>query len=162
MTVEHRLIQLRNAVRDARAVPMSASCMLNRQEVLDFLEATMQELQDELAEAQAIVEQREQERMRGRNEGIRIRNEAEEWAEATANNTEVVRRAQEKADFIVETARQEAAALRQETDAFVDQRMAEFEAALQKTQSQVALMRAKLASRSDLDNPDTGEINGLA
>ena len=49
----------------------------------------------------------------------------------------------------------EAEALRREADAYVDTRIATFEASLQKTMGQVRTMRERLASRSSLDDSNT-------
>ena len=46
-------------------------------------------------------------------------------------------------------------ALRREADAYVDARIASFEAGLQKTMSQVRTMRDRLATRSALDDTST-------
>jgi hypothetical protein len=53
----------------------------------------------------------------------------------------------------------EAAALRRETDEFIDARMASFESVLHKTASQVRTARARLAERSGLDGADTMKLD---
>lgn len=155
MTTVDRLQELRRMLTDARPVPMSASCMVNRADALKIVDAALAELPKEISEAKAVISERESQRLAGKDEGDRIRLEAEEWAQTTANQTEIVRRAQREAERILTEARAEAEGLRGETDAFVDTRMAEFEAALQKTHSQVRIMRARLADRSGLDASDT-------
>ena len=46
---------LQTLIQQAKAVPMSASCMLNRAEVLGVIEATQASLADELAAAKAAA-----------------------------------------------------------------------------------------------------------
>lgn len=155
MTTADRLNELRRLLTDARPVPMSASCMVNRAEAIAMVDQALSELPAELDKAKEVIEAREQERLRGKEEGDRIRLEAEEWAATMAKQTEINKRAEARAEKLLADARAEAEGLKAETDAFVDQRMAEFEAALQKTHSQVRIMRARLADRSDLDSSDT-------
>ena len=52
-------------------------------------------------------------------------------------------------------------ALRREADAYVDARIASFEAGLQKTMSQVRTMRDRLATRSALDDTSTQALPRL-
>jgi hypothetical protein len=62
-----------------------------------------------------------------------------------------VRVANDQSAQLLADAEEEAAALRRETDEFIDQRMAGFESVLHKTASQVKTARLRLAERSDLD-----------
>ncbi|MGL4831926.1 MAG: hypothetical protein ACRCWS_05010 [Propionibacteriaceae bacterium] len=150
-----KLDRLRALVAEAKAVPMSASCMLNRQETLALIDDVVASFPKEFDEAQEIIQQSKHEVLRGRDEGDQIRIEAEEWANKMASQTEIVARAEKQATKIMTDAHDEAWALRKETDQFVDTRMAEFEASLHKVQSQLRIMRSRLADRSSLDASDT-------
>lgn len=150
-----KLGQLRQLVAEAKAVPMSASCMVNRNEVLQAIDECIASFPKEFEEAQEVINSRKNEVLRGRDEGDQIRIEAEEWANKMASQTEIVARAEKQADKIITEAHDDAWALRKETDQFVDTRMAEFEAALHKVQSQLRIMRSRLADRSSLDASDT-------
>lgn len=146
-TTMQLLEELKAMVAEARPVPMSASCMVNRADTLALLDQAIATLPAELDRAQQVLAKSSEQVLRGRDEGDRIRIEAEEWAENMASQTEVARRAQAQADKLLAEARAEAEGLRHETDAYVETRMAEFEAALAKTASQVRTMRARLAER---------------
>jgi len=84
----------------------------------------------------------------------RILAEAREHAAALAQHTEVVRVAEEQAARLRSEAEADAAALRRETDEFIDSRMAGFESVLHKTASQVRTARSRLAERSGLNSGD--------
>jgi hypothetical protein len=71
-----------------------------------------------------------------------------------AQHSEVVRVAEAVAERLRLDAQDEAAALRRETDAFIDSRMAGFESVLHKTASQVKTARSRLAERSGLDGAE--------
>jgi F0F1-type ATP synthase membrane subunit b/b' len=150
-SAEEKLAALRELIVHARSMPMSASCVINRNEVLAAIDAVIADLPDEIAEAQDVVEQTKAKIAEGQDEASKIVSRAREHAEELARHTEIVRVAQEEAAAIKAEAEAEAAALRREVDAFVDSRMASFESVLHKTTSQVRTARARLAERSNLD-----------
>lgn len=157
-TTEQILQGLRKTVAEASKVPMSASCMMNRVETLAVIDRALESLREELAEAERIRTASSAEVLRGKDEGDRIRIEAEEWASQMASQTEIVHRAKMEADRILTEAREESEALKSETDKYIDQRMAEFEAVLAKTSTQVGTMRRKLAARSGLDGSENTQL----
>ena len=63
----------------------------------------------------------------------------------------MIRVAEQQAAEIRADAEEDVAALRRETDQFIDSRMAGFESVLHKTASQVKTARIRLAERSGLD-----------
>ena len=72
--------------------------------------------------------------------------------------------AREANEYAVATraqADEEARLIRVEADMYVDGRLAEFEASLQKTSSQVVFMREQLAKRSKLDDSDVEALPSI-
>ena len=156
-TAEEKLTQLRQLVLNARSMPMSASCVINRGEVLDAIDAVIAHLPEEIAGAQQVIDERQSAVAEGEAEAERLLEEAREEADRLARESEVVRVAEEIAAQVKADAEAEAEALRRETDLFIDSRMASFESVLHKTTSQVHTARARLAERSGLD---TGRTQG--
>lgn len=150
-TVEEKLTLLRELVAQARAMPMSASCVINRGEVLDAIDDVIEHLPDEIEQAQGVIDATSAKIAEGEAQAARMIREAREKALELAQHSEIVRVAEETADRIRTDAENEAAALRRETDQFIDSRMASFESVLHKTTSQVKTARMRLADRSDLD-----------
>ncbi len=150
-TAEEKLTQLRQLVLNARSMPMSASCVINRGEVLDAIDAVIADLPDEIAGAQQVIDEKQSAIAEGEAEAGRILQRAHEQVEELARSSEVVRVAEEIAAKVKADAEAEAEALRRETDLFIDSRMASFESVLHKTTSQVHTARARLAERSGLD-----------
>jgi hypothetical protein len=136
-------------------MPMSASCVINRSEVLAAIDDVIDNLPDEIADAQQIIDMSAAKIAEGQQEAGRILADARDHAANLANHSEVVRVAEQASDEIRSEAEKEAAALRRETDEFIDSRMASFESVLHKTASLVKTARARLAERSGLD---TGEL----
>jgi len=138
---------------------MSASCVINRGEVLAAIDDVIENLPDEIADAQRVVEMAAYKIAEGEAEAGRILAEARDHAANLAQHSEVVRVAEQVAVQMRADADVEAAALRRETDEFIDARMASFESVLHKTASQVRTARARLAERSGLDGADTMKLD---
>jgi regulator of protease activity HflC (stomatin/prohibitin superfamily) len=158
-TAEDKLAYLRELILNARAMPMSASCVINRGEVLAAIDDVIENLPDEIADAQRVIEMAAYKIAEGEAEAGRIMAEARDHAASLAQHSEVVRVADQVAAQMRAEADEEAAALRRETDEFVDARMASFESVLHKTVSQVRTARARLAERSGLDGGDTMRLD---
>lgn len=150
-TAETKLTRVREMILSARAMPMSASCVINRGEVLSAIDDVIDSLPDEIADAQQVIDSSQSKIAEGEAEAGRILGEARNQVSELARSSEVVRVAEETAAKVKADAEAEAAALRRETDIFIDSRMAGFESVLHKTTSQVHTARARLAERSGLD-----------
>jgi hypothetical protein len=158
-TAEAKLAYLRELILNARAMPMSASCVINRGEVLAAIDDVIGNLPNEIADAQQVVDMAAFKIAEGEAEASRILAEARDHAANLAQHSEVVRVAEQVAAQMRADADEEAAALRRETDEFIDARMASFESVLHKTVSQVRTARARLAERSGLDGADTMRLD---
>jgi hypothetical protein len=150
-TAEDKLTKLRELIVSARSMPMSASCVINRSEVLAAIDDVIDHLPEEIAAAQEVIDRSLAKVADGEVAAGRILADARANAARLAQHSEIVRVAEEQAAMIKANAEQEAAALRRETDAFIDSRMASFESVLHKTTSQVKTARRRLAERSGLD-----------
>ncbi|HYP44373.1 MAG TPA: hypothetical protein VEQ66_04140 [Propionibacteriaceae bacterium] len=153
-TAEDVLAKLREVIVSARAMPMSASCVVNRSEVLQAIDEAIQRLPEEVVEAQRVIDEAQARVVAGEAEAVRIIADARRRSTQLAEDSEVVREAEALAAKIRAEAEAEAAALRHETDVFIDSRMASFESVLHKTSSQVRTARLRLSERSSLDQPD--------
>jgi vacuolar-type H+-ATPase subunit H len=149
-TVE-MLQHLRDTVTQAKGVPMSASCMVNRSEVLSLIDGALSQLETDLADARWVVKQSEGAVTDASREAERILREARGEADRLVQDHELVVHARAQAVRIRNAAKDEAAAFSREVDAFIDSRLAEFEADLQRTESSILTLRRKLASRAELD-----------
>ncbi|MGI3779273.1 MAG: hypothetical protein ACRYG2_00710, partial [Janthinobacterium lividum] len=71
-TAEEKLRQLRQLVLNARSMPMSASCVVNRGDVLDAIDAVIANLPDEIAGAQQVIDERQSAVAEGEAEAERL------------------------------------------------------------------------------------------
>ncbi|MFF7829668.1 cell division initiation protein [Streptomyces rochei] len=144
MDVQKKLDEITAMVSGARAMPMSASCVVNRAELLSLLEELRAELPGSLAQAQELIGDREQMVAQARQEAERIIESAHAERGSLISDTEVARRSQAEADRILAEARQEAEEVRAEADDYVDSKLANFEVVLTKTLGSVGRGREKL------------------
>ncbi|MFF8265876.1 DivIVA domain-containing protein [Streptomyces sp. NPDC016562] len=147
MDVQKKLDEIVAAVGGARSMPMSASCVINRAELLAQLEEVRQALPGSLAQAQELIGGREQMVEEARREAERIIESAHNQRGSLISDTEIARRSQAEADRILEEARREAAEIRAEADDYVDSKLANFEVVLTKTIGSVDRGREKLLGR---------------
>ena len=144
MDVQKKLDEIVAAVGNARSMPMSASCVVNRADLLAMLEEVRQALPGSLAQAEELIGGREQMVEQARQEAERIIETAHAERGSLISDTEVARRSQDEAERILAEARQEAEEIRAEADDYVDSKLANFEVVLTKTLGSVGRGREKL------------------
>ncbi|MFE5817222.1 ATP synthase F0 subunit B [Streptomyces sp. NPDC056479] len=144
MDVQKKLDEIVTAVSGARSMPMSASCVVNRAELLSLLDEVRAALPGSLAQAQELIGGREQMVEQARQEAERIIGQAHAERGSLISDTEVARRSQAEADRIVAEARKDAEDIRAEADDYVDSKLANFEVVLTKTLGSVGRGREKL------------------
>ncbi|MEU7105205.1 cell division initiation protein [Streptomyces stramineus] len=161
MDVQKKLDEIVTTVAGARSLPMSASCVVNRAELLALLEEVRAALPDSLAQARELIGGREQLVAEAREEAERIIESARAHRGSLISDTEVARQSQEEADRILAEARREAAEIRAEADDYVDGKLANFEVVLTKTIGSVDRGREKLLGRAGSDGYGTADADGL-
>ncbi|OEU91424.1 hypothetical protein [Streptomyces oceani] len=144
MDVQQRLDEIVATVDGARAMPMSASCVVNRTELLAMLQEVRTALPGSLAQAEEVLGGREQVVAEAHHEARQILDDARAERGSLVSETEVVRQSRQEADRILAEARTEAEAIRTEADDYVDSKLANFEVVLSKTIGSVERGREKL------------------
>ena len=161
MDVRVKLAEIRRAVEQARSMPMSASAVVNRAEMLEMLDELQAEVDHAFAEADRVLHQRDEVIAEGREEADRIVADARNERDHRVSDTEVFRLAQRRADELLAEARHDAEELRKETDDYVDGKLANFEITLERTIEAVKRGRERLAGRSALDSLTEEEVNRI-
>lgn len=144
MDVDEKLEELAVLVEQAKAVPLSASCMVNRGQVLDLIEEIRELLPESLSDADHLLAERETVVEEGRREAERLIAAAREEQVRMLSQHEVYQVAVAEAAAIRAEVEEETARMRQETDDYVDGKLATFEVALHKTLQAVERGRDKL------------------
>ncbi len=114
-------------------MPLSASSMISKDEVLELLDEALTQLPEELRAARWLLKEREEYLARVRHEGDEILDQARSRAERMVARTEVVKAAETRAYQIMDTAEAEARRLHHEVEDFCDQKLASFEIVLERT-----------------------------
>ncbi|MBV6702412.1 ATP synthase F0 subunit B [Kitasatospora aureofaciens] len=161
MDVQNKVGEIVAAVENARSMPMSASCVVNRAELIGLLNDLKAALPAELAQAQSMMADHEQVVAGAQAEAERIIQGAHAERGSLISDTEVVRRAQAEADRILAEARAEVDTKRAEADDYVDSKLANFEVVLTKTLGAVGRGRTKLRGDSSVFETEyEGETDG--
>ena len=148
----HVLERLQTAITtitEARGVPLSASAVIHRAEMLEILGQAANALPQDLADAQALLAQRERvlEDARATADGIIAH--AREEVSQMVEQTQIVAEARREATRILEKAEEDARAQREEIEAYIDSRLANLEVILNKTLDVVQRGRDKLQGNDE-------------
>jgi hypothetical protein len=135
--VASRLAELRTLVEDARAMPMSGSVVINKHDLFETLARVEQALDVATVEAERIVSERVEVLAEGESIAIEVVRQAELERDKLVSDSEVFRVGQREADAVLTAARSEAAALRADTDRYIEGRFSSFEHALDRTLGEV-------------------------
>jgi hypothetical protein len=141
---ETLLRRVADVVATARPMPLSASVMVNKEELLVLIEDALERLPDELRAARWLLKEREEFLARVKGEADDILEQARGRAEHMVQRTEVVKAAEQRARQVVQKARDEARRTKLECDDYVDQKLASFEIVLERTMKTVGAGRSKL------------------
>jgi hypothetical protein len=159
--VRAKLAEIRRAVEQARSMPMSASAVVNRAEMLEMLEELAAGLDQALSEADKVQHQRQDVVDEGRREAEQIIADARNERDHLVSDSEIYKIARRRADEIVAEAQADADGLRKETDDYVDGKLANFEITLERTMEAVRRGRDRLAGRSALDSLTDDEVSRI-
>ncbi|MFD8597792.1 ATP synthase F0 subunit B [Kitasatospora sp. NPDC059646] len=154
MDVQQKLDEIISLVEKAKAMPMSASCVVNRAELTGMLRELRDAMPAELAQAQSVVADHQQMVADAQAQADQIIRGAHDERGSLISDTEVVRQAQAEADRILAEARTEERTKRAEADDYVDSKLANFEVVLTKTLGAVGRGRQKLRGESGVYQPE--------
>jgi len=138
-------------VEEARGVPLSASCVVHRGEMLEILNHARDYLPVDFITAEGILEDRDQIIEEGRNSAEAMIATAREDVARMIEQTSIVQAARDEAQRILDDARSIAADERAEVEAYIDGRLATLEVVLNKTLDAVARGRERLEGADDKD-----------
>ena len=143
-TTETLIQRVHDHIAAARPLPLSASVMVARDELLDLLDRALDRLPGELRDARWLLKERDEFLAARKREADQLLDDVRAQAERMVQRTEIVRQANQVAQKILEDAREEARRLRHEAEDYCDQKLAAFEIVLDRTIKTVKAGRAKL------------------
>ncbi len=131
-------------VQEARAMPLSSSVLVQRDELCGLLEDALERIPEEMRQARWLLRERDEFLEGQRREADQLLEEVKAQAERMVQRTEIVRQAHQAAQRIVDDAREEARKLQHQADDYCDQKLASFEIVLDRTLRTVQAGREKL------------------
>jgi len=143
-------------VQTAKAMPLSASVLVSREELAELLQAALDRMPDELRQARWLLKERDEFLAEKQREADALLEEVRVQAERMVQRTEIVRQANHVAQRILDDANEEARRLRHEAEDYADQKLASFEIVLDRTMKTVQAGREKLQV-TPLPKVDIGE-----
>src|ERR1051325_10483822 len=133
MDIIARLQQIEELIQEAKSMPLSASVLVNRGELLELREAAKSELPEEIKQARWIVKDREELLSKGRRDAEAIVQRGQHERARLVSGEEVVIAARDEAERVLSEAREQARQMRLEAEDYVDAKLAQYEIALERT-----------------------------
>ncbi len=143
-------------VQTAKAMPLSASVLVSREELAELLQAALDRMPDELRQARWLLKERDEFLAEKGREADALLEEVRVQAERMVQRTEIVRQANHVAQRILDDANEEARRMRHEAEDYADQKLASFEIVLDRTMKTVQAGRQKLQV-TPIPNIEIGE-----
>jgi hypothetical protein len=149
--LKDKLEEIVAQIESARAMPMSASCIVNRSQILGLLDELRDLVPAEVQRAESLLHERDDVVEAGRREAEQIIADAHGERERLVTETEVNREAVAESERLLAEADREVRQMRQEVDDYVDTKLANFEIVLNKTLTAVLRGREKLQGRNEME-----------
>jgi hypothetical protein len=138
-------------IEEARGVPLSASCVVHRGEMLEILQSARDFLPVDFLSAEAILQDRDRIIDEGRTSAEAMIATTREDVSRMIEQTSIVQAARDEAQRILDDARVVVEDERREVEAYIDARLATLEVILNKTLDAVARGRERLEGAGDND-----------
>lgn len=163
MDLIERIDELQVLVEEAKAVPLSSSAVINRDEFLELLAQMKETVPEEVRQARWMSRDRDELIARARKESERIITDAAEQRDRLLSRTEIVNAAHREAERLIDEARERCAQMRVEAEDYIDQKLAAFEILLNKTLTVVARGREQLQGDAQtVTVPQEGDLADAA
>jgi hypothetical protein len=119
MDIQHLVDRLEQALNESTRVPLSAFIVVNEEKVYSLLDQMRVAVPEEIKRANRIEAEKERILAQAKEEAERIRDLARQEANELVKRDAIVNAAQNRAEHIVEKARRDSEALRQDADVYI-------------------------------------------
>ncbi len=133
MDIQHLVDRLEDLIDEGRHIPMSRYTMVDEERALEIIDQMRISVPEEVEKALRIVSQKERLLAQANEEASRIIDLARDKSETLIQRDPIVQAAQNRAANIIEQARQDAEAIRNDADVYVLEVLTELENHLLKT-----------------------------
>jgi cell division septum initiation protein DivIVA len=140
--------KLEDLVAEGKKVPLTSSVMVNEQKIYDLIDEIRAGFPDEIKQARWIIKERQEMIEEAEKEANRILEEAQEKAETTASEMEVVKLADQQAARLLEDAKDKEREIRLGAEDYADEMLANLEVNLGKLLTAVQRGRDRLQGKA--------------
>jgi hypothetical protein len=165
ITTEGLVRRSLDIVNTAKAMPLSASVLVSRDELAGVLTEALERLPSELKEARWLLREREEFLAERAREAEALMDEVRAQAERMVSRSEVVRQSNLVAQRILDDANEEARRLRHEAEDYCDQKLAGMEIVLDRIMRTVRAGRDKLSAtapaEAEVVAPVADDVDGF-
>jgi cell division septum initiation protein DivIVA len=163
MDIAARIHQLEELIREAKSMPLSASVLVNKDEVLELVDGMRNTLPEEIKQARWVVKDREELLAKARRDAEAIVEEARKEQERIVSEDEIVAESGREAERILSEAREQARHVKLEAEDYVDAMLASFESTLTKTQERLSktmdlVERGRVRLRGAMGEEEFGSV----
>ena len=170
--IEQDLRDLIDIVANAKQMPLSASALIPREDVLGLLDQALNNVPDEVREARWALRDREALMEAEQIKAMQLMDQVRAEAARMVDKTEIVRQSRLRADQIIAEAQAKAREIINQSEDFIDGKLAGFEIVLERLTKTTHSGRERLNSQSlpttllepvggdVFDAPTSGEESG--
>ncbi len=146
--IEQDLRDLIEIIANAKQMPLSASALIPREEVLSLLEQALRNVPDEVREARWALRDREALMEAEQIKAMQLMDQVRAEAARMVDKTEIVRQSHLRADQIIADAQAKARQIINQSEDFIDGKLAGFEIVLERLIKTTHSGRERLSSQS--------------
>ncbi len=127
MDIQHLVDRLEQILGDSRRVPMTATLLVDEEQVFNVIDQLRVAIPDEVRRANRVESEKDRIMAQAQEEAARIRQLAKQEAEELIRRDSIVVSAHQRAENILERARRDAETMRHEADVYVVDVLAKLE-----------------------------------
>ncbi len=140
--------EFEDLISKSKRLPLTSNVIINEGKIYEFLDRLKASFPEEFKQARWIVKERDQVLDDSRKEADRIVKEAQENANKLVLETEIIRKAHRESEVIIKQAETKARGIRLEAEDYIDSKLANLEATLQKLLLSIEKGRDKLSGKT--------------
>lgn len=140
--------EFEDLISKSKRLPLTSNVIINEGKIYEFLDRLKASFPEEFKQARWIVKERDQVLDDSRKEADRIVKEAQENANKLVSEAEIIKKAHRESEVIIKQAETKARGIRLEAEDYIDSRLANLEATLQKLLLSIEKGRDKLSGKT--------------
>lgn len=155
MDIQHLVDRLEQVLSESRRVPLTTTLLVDEERIFNIVDQLRVTIPEEVKRANRLEAEKERILAQAQEEADRIRQLAKQEAEELVRRDAIISSAHQRAENILERARRDAAALRQDADVYVLDELVKLEEDLMRSLSVVRNGLRKVQAEQPLEPAPT-------